>query len=530
MARRISVIIATYNRCALLNELLGDLAQQDLPLEELEVVVVDDGSASPVKPRLDGKSYPFELTVIAQKNCGPAAARHVGVGAATGDILLFVDDDMRVGRDFVRQHAAAHQRGATVVQGYIAPPPELASMPLFERFHAQQLERFVRDVQRGRARFRGIYLCTGNVSVQRAAYLAVGGFDMSLARSEDRELGLRLEKAGAKLAFSLAAKSQHRSDHENLEVWLGRALNYGVFDSRIAKKHPDAAIADPWRFWFQVSVLSRPFLLLAAALPQPAKHLARAAISAAEIADRAGFERAALAGTTLCYGVEYFRGVRLDAGSFAETCAGLWRYVRRELSTSPTADGGLWRAFKADYQALIKTRNKYNGDALTLGHLPLDVLRKIGVQMVLAVRLMQAFRDGALPGGAMVMSRLIRHLYDAEIHWEADIAPGLTIIHGNGLVISRAARIASGCILFHNVTLGEGIDPVTRRMGAPTLERNVHVGPGATLLGPIVIGEGTKIMAGALVTTSVPPHSIVRPAEAFVSPRQLSPTPVERGA
>ena len=60
--------------------------------------------------------------------------------------------------------------------------------------------------------------------------------------------------------------------------------------------------------------------------------------------------------------------------------------------------------------------------------------------------------------------------------------------------------VGEGCILFHNVTLGEGVDPETRETGAPTLGRDVHVGPGATLLGPIHVGDGTKIMAGAVLT------------------------------
>ena len=81
---------------------------------------------------------------------------------------------------------------------------------------------------------------------------------------------------------------------------------------------------------------------------------------------------------------------------------------------------------------------------------------------------------------------------EGQAHWEA--------WDGNGIVLSHAARVDSGCILFHNVTLGEGIDPETREVGAPHLEEDVHVGPGATLLGPITVGAGTKIQAGAVLT------------------------------
>jgi len=69
--------------------------------------------------------------------------------------------------------------------------------------------------------------------------------------------------------------------------------------------------------------------------------------------------------------------------------------------------------------------------------------------------------------------------------------------------------VRAGCILFQNVTLGFGNDPDTKQPGAPLLERNVHVGIGATLYGPIVVGEATKIMAGCVLSRSVPARSIV---------------------
>lgn len=176
-------------------------------------------------------------------------------------------------------------------------------------------------------------------------------------------------------------------------------------------------------------------------------------------------------------------------------------------------------AIAADYESTRTYRAKYHGESLSRARLPIDLVRKIGLQMASAVRVMQALDAAHVPVLPMVVSRLIRHAYGAEIHWRAAIEPGISIVHGNGLVISHRARIERGCILFHNVTLGEGIDPETRESGAPHLGRNVHVGPGATLLGPIHVGEGSKIMAGAVLTRSVPPNSLVRPAEATVLDR-----------
>ena len=178
------------------------------------------------------------------------------------------------------------------------------------------------------------------------------------------------------------------------------------------------------------------------------------------------------------------------------------------------------RAVRADYGSIQRYSAKYHAKTIPLKRLPVDFVQKIGFQQAVGVRVMHLARDLRIPLGAQVASRLLRHLYSCEIHWDADIAPGLSIIHGNGLIISHAASVSEGCILFQNVTLGEGIDPVTREVGGPRLGRDVHVGPGATLVGPIEVGEGTKIMAGATLAQSVPPNSLVKPADAVVVERQ----------
>jgi serine O-acetyltransferase len=110
-------------------------------------------------------------------------------------------------------------------------------------------------------------------------------------------------------------------------------------------------------------------------------------------------------------------------------------------------------------------------------------------------------------------------VFASDIHWDAELEPGVMVVHGFGLAISYAARVHTGSILFQNVTLGYGPDAETRRTGAPLLERNVHVGIGATLFGPIVVGAETKIMAGCVLSRSVPPRSIVEAAVPHVGVR-----------
>ncbi len=337
MSLKVSVVIATYNRGPLLLELLGDLARQTLPPGDFEVRLVDDGSKESVEKICAGLQLPYALHVTCQANQGPAVARDEGVRQAQGDIIVITDDDMRVEADFLAAHVAAHDAGATVVLGLIAPAPQLAKMPIFERFHAAQLAAFVASVNAGTEVVRGISVCTGNVSFRRQAYLDVGGFDRSLARSEDRELGVRLEKNGNVLRFCAQAKTVHGSDHADLNVWLRRALHYGMYDRRIAQKHPEVESADPWRFMTLIHPLSRALMAVPILAPSLGEKLTQWVMRAAMAGDGLGLEGLAIKGTTLGYGLQYFRGVREDAGSLKQTAVEMAAYWHKRWRANTPA-------------------------------------------------------------------------------------------------------------------------------------------------------------------------------------------------
>jgi GT2 family glycosyltransferase len=273
---------------------------------------------------------PYALNVKEQANQGAAAARHQGALAARGDLLLITDDDMQVPPDLLARHVARHEGAERrVVLGRIRPDPGLSTMPLFERWYAHQLDKMVQRMREGQLRPRGGHLFTGNVSLRREDYVAVGGFDPALKRSEDLELGLRLEKAGVQVVFAEEAYTLHGSDHTDLGTWLRRAFLYGVYDSRIRDKHPEVIHADPWRFFFRLSPLARPLLLLAAALPKASRPLSALAWEAVSAADRLGLEQLAFAGSSVVYQMEYYRGVREEAGSLRSMAKGFARYLGR---------------------------------------------------------------------------------------------------------------------------------------------------------------------------------------------------------
>ena len=103
---------------------------------------------------------------------------------------------------------------------------------------------------------------------------------------------------------------------------------------------------------------------------------------------------------------------------------------------------------------------------------------------------------------ARYVSQRGRHKTGIEIHPGATIGEGLFIDHGMGIVIGETAEIGNNCTIYHQVTLGgTGKDTGKRH---PTIGDNVLIGAGAKILGPVVVGNNTRIAAGSVVLRGLP--------------------------
>ena len=108
---------------------------------------------------------------------------------------------------------------------------------------------------------------------------------------------------------------------------------------------------------------------------------------------------------------------------------------------------------------------------------------------------------------AKCLSGRTRRITGVEIHPAAQIAAGVFIDHGMGVVIGETAKIGTGTVLYQGVTLGgTGKQKGTRH---PTVGEHCQIGAGAKILGNITIGNHAKIGAGAVVLKSVPPYTTV---------------------
>jgi len=105
------------------------------------------------------------------------------------------------------------------------------------------------------------------------------------------------------------------------------------------------------------------------------------------------------------------------------------------------------------------------------------------------------------------VSQHSRFLTGIEIHPGAKIGNGVFIDHGAGVVIGETCEIGDNVTIYQGVTLGGTGKDVGKRH--PTICSNVTIGTSSIILGPVTIGEGSKIGAGAIVLKNVPPNSTI---------------------
>jgi serine O-acetyltransferase len=143
-----------------------------------------------------------------------------------------------------------------------------------------------------------------------------------------------------------------------------------------------------------------------------------------------------------------------------------------------------------------------------------EVLTYQGLHAILLHRAAHALYRAGVPLLPRLISQFGRILTGGiEIHPGARIGKRFFIDHGTGVVIGETAEIGDNVMLYHQVTLGAtGWWKYTGDGGKkrhPTIEDNVTIGVGASILGPITVGHDSKIGAMSLVLESLPPHAVV---------------------
>ena len=229
-----SIIIPTCDRHAQLSACLDAIADLRYPRSKFEVVVVDDGSQSPVEPVVAASREFVQLTLLRQPGGGPALARNRGAAAARGRFLVFTDDDCMPAPDWL-DRLALRLDGAP---GRIVGGKTVNALPdnVFSTA-SQSLLTYLYDYYSADPD-KLWFLASCNLALDAQGFRSVGGFDPAYPRAaaEDRDLCDRLRAHGYGMTYAPDALVYHRHALTLVDFWR-QHYGYGRGARRFRRVH-----------------------------------------------------------------------------------------------------------------------------------------------------------------------------------------------------------------------------------------------------------------------------------------------------
>ena len=228
---RATLQLCTYNRAHLLERVLDACFEQTAPASDYEVVLVNDGSsdATPAVIERAQARATCRFVVVNQRNAGLAKGRNAGIAQASGERIIFIDDDVLPLPNFVEEHLRSHDRtpnaivrgGAINVESFDDLPPPVWTI----------------------RNYSGNYFWTTNVSVPLRTIRAIGGFNESFSEYgwEDIDVGLRLRFGGVRAVFNPKALAYHykpRPRSGSVEKMIRQARAQARTAVQLARIHP----------------------------------------------------------------------------------------------------------------------------------------------------------------------------------------------------------------------------------------------------------------------------------------------------
>jgi len=270
----ISVVIPVRNERAMLPALIDELMKQNYAGDRYELIVVDgrstDGTADLVRRRYSAK--PIRLRILDNPKVRSSAGRNLGIRAAAGNVILFLDGHCTLpSRNFLEDTAAIlAQTGADCLcrwQPLLAPAPT----PTGEAI-AQARGHWLghaADPPACDGRSRGwVDPVQGAAIYRREVFERVGLFDESFDGCEDLEFNARVRDAGLR-AYADPHLAVHLQPREDVPSLLRQMVRNGRARLRLTRRHPEAEFRSQWA---PVAILAALALLAPAwlLLPRPA--------------------------------------------------------------------------------------------------------------------------------------------------------------------------------------------------------------------------------------------------------------------
>jgi GT2 family glycosyltransferase len=252
---QVSVVVPSYGRPDRIRRLLGNLFEQKCDFK-YEIIVVDDGSPEPIEPTIPDllERSPVPIKCARKENGGPASARNHGAKIATGEYVIFIDDDMSVPPDLLQAHIDSQREvGGGFINCMFKWQIDSPSKS-FTKWYSRQTDTWVAALHKDLESNSGTVFkaehassLTGcNLSVKREDYLRLGGIDEEYEHygCEDQDLGLRAGKIGINIYHSNKSMPTHLEWHNSFKSFCHRQLIGAIDTVRFVKRF--AVVENNW--------------------------------------------------------------------------------------------------------------------------------------------------------------------------------------------------------------------------------------------------------------------------------------------
>jgi GT2 family glycosyltransferase len=223
----ISVIVCSYNGSRTIRDTLEGISCLAYP--NFEVIVVDDGSTDSTA----AIASQYDVRLIQTPNEGLSAARNTGLGAASGEIVAYIDDDARPDRDWLSYLVTTYMSSDFVAVGgpNLAPAGDGWIADAVANAPGGPMHVLLTDIVAD-------HIPGCNLSARRERLEAIGGFDTRYrVAGDDVDVCWRLQEQGGTIGFSPAALVWHHRRNSITTYWK-QQIGYGKAEALLEHKWP----------------------------------------------------------------------------------------------------------------------------------------------------------------------------------------------------------------------------------------------------------------------------------------------------
>jgi|SRR6185312_2541313 len=242
---KVSLVIPSYNPTLKLPATLDRLVLQSALIDEL-IVIIDNDKHNDFAKLLEEKySSILKIKVFPQPNSGRAISRNRGVELSSGDIIIFLDDDMLAENNLVEKHIGYHLKNPGIIvsgNGYRNPADATYD---FGKFLIEMEKDWKKnDIDTHEITLKKFDFTACNMSLPKNVFQQLGGFDTRFSDSEDFDFAIRAINQNIKIIYDSTLLAWH-NDWPNIDKYIKRQNEYTAAKVNVFKIRPEYLVYFP---------------------------------------------------------------------------------------------------------------------------------------------------------------------------------------------------------------------------------------------------------------------------------------------